>query len=337
MGRGALTRLGRVLAAALAAAVPGAVFANDSEAAFALGGLTLVESRNISMDAEDLYISREEVRVAYRFTNRSSQDVETLVSFPVPGLPHGPDSEIDYVSYPDFRDLKFTTTIDGRPVKLDLVERAEVAGRDVTARVAALGWKLRWFESYEATVASIEKLSAARKAELRREGLLRPHQDNADTLIPAWKLVTHVTRRQRFPAGRTVAVTHRYRPYTGGSVSGGLFPSARSAETLNAYAREHCTDRDFIASFDRRMAQKGPGTAHYRETWIEYFLKSGANWRGPIGLFRLVIDKGKADSLVSFCMNGVRKISPTRFEVRKRNFEPDRDLDILIVDFHRID
>lgn len=57
--------------------------------------------------------------------------------------------------------------------------------------------------------------------------------------------------------------------------------------------------------------------------------------RGPIRDFRLVIDKGKAGSLVSFCMDGVRKISPTQFEVRKTNFEPRRDLPVLIAEFHQ--
>lgn len=326
-------KLAFCLAALLAAPLPAR--ANDSEAAFGLGGLTLVQSRDISMDAEDLFISQQEVRVAYRFTNRSARDIEALVSFPVPGLPHGPDSELDYASYPDFRDLKFTTTVDGQPVKLEMLERAEVAGRDVTARIAALGWKLRWFDDYPGMARSIARLDAARRAQLRREGLLRPHQDNPDELIPAWKLVTHVTRRQRFPAGRTVIVTHRYAPIAGGSVAGGFERHNRDNDGFRQHARKYCIDDSFLAGFDRRQAEFGSGISAYSENWIEYFLRSGANWRGPIGDFRLVVDKGKADSLVSFCMDGVRKISPTRFEVRKRNFEPVRDLSILIVDFHR--
>jgi hypothetical protein len=44
-----------------------------------------------------------------------------------------------------------------------------------------------------------------------------------------------------------------------------------------------------------------------------------------------VVDKGAPANLVSFCDDGVRKISPTRFEVRHRNWRPDRDLEVLIV------
>jgi len=45
----------------------------------------------------------------------------------------------------------------------------------------------------------------------------------------------------------------------------------------------------------------------------------------------MVIDKGSPTSIVSFCGEGVRRISPTRFEVRHRNWRPDRDLAVLII------
>ena len=50
-----------------------------------------------------------------------------------------------------------------------------------------------------------------------------------------------------------------------------------------------------------------------------------------------MIDKGKPENLISFCMNGVKKISPTQFEIRKVNFEPAKDLSILIVEFIKLE
>jgi hypothetical protein len=47
--------------------------ANDSTAETALGGLTFTKSDAISMDSEDLYISRDRVRVKYRFTNTAGR------------------------------------------------------------------------------------------------------------------------------------------------------------------------------------------------------------------------------------------------------------------------
>ena len=146
-----------------------------------------------------------------------------------------------------------------------------------------------------------------------------------------------MTRRQVFPAGRSVRVEHTYVPYTGGSVGGYLDPQYRNQDDFAAYRRRYCVDSAFLAGLDRRMRQgrTSAGGLRYSEVWLSYVLSSGANWAGPIGEFRLVVDKGKRDSLVSFCGEGVRKLDQTRFEMTKRNFVPKGDLDVLLVDFHR--
>ncbi len=73
------------------------------------------------------------------------------------------------------------------------------------------------------------------------------------------------------------------------------------------------------------------GAGGYQERRISYVLRTGANWARPIGDFRLVVDKGAPENLVSFCANGVTKISSTQIEVRATDFTPRRDLDILIL------
>ena len=72
-------------------------------------------------------------------------------------------------------------------------------------------------------------------------------------------------------------------------------------------------------------------TARLRERRISYVLKTGANWAGPIKEFRLVVDKGDADSLVSFCGDDVKKVSPTRFEMKMTDFTPEDDFAVLIL------
>ena len=76
---------------------------------------------------------------------------------------------------------------------------------------------------------------------------------------------------------------------------------------------------------------------HYSETWLDYVLVTGANWSGPIRDFRLVVDKGSTDNLVAFCAEGVTRISPTQFEVRRTNYTPTRDLNVLILNGARYD
>jgi hypothetical protein len=70
-----------------------------------------------------------------------------------------------------------------------------------------------------------------------------------------------------------------------------------------------------------------PGTF---EEYLSYVITSGANWAGPIGTFRLVVDKGDS-TLVSFCGDGVRKIGPTTFEMTAKDYTPKRDIDVLFI------
>ena len=304
--------------------------ANDSEAAVHLGGIELVENRQISMDSEDLYISEREVRVRYVYTNHSNRDLELTISFPLPAVRAADMGQYSYTAIPDFSTLNFVTTVDGKPVKLAAVMRAEVDGRDVTGRLQQLGWPLDWIDGSGEVPDFVKQLTPARQAAHATEGLLRITESGA--VYPAWDAVTHVTRRQVFPAKRSVVVTHRYAPMIGGSVAGSLFPAMR--KDYPEHLKTYCIEPGFLAAFDRKVAarmNRPDAPMAYSETWIGYVLSSGRNWRGPIKDFRLVVDKGTPENLVSFCMDGVKKISPTQFEVRRRNFEPKGDLEILIV------
>ena len=51
------------------------VAANDSTAELATGGLVFVKNNDIDMLSEDLFISLDEIRVHYRFLNKSDRDI----------------------------------------------------------------------------------------------------------------------------------------------------------------------------------------------------------------------------------------------------------------------
>jgi hypothetical protein len=332
------------IATALLLAAPSS--ANDSSAAIGLGGLELTQNSAISMDSEDLFLSREKVVVKYRFTNTSDKDVETLVSFPMPPLPNGIDGYLGDQAFPDWKALEFTTLVDGKPVKLETRETVGLIGRPqakgIESRLKELGWPLRFWDDYEFE-GKLQELSDVERKAFIAEGLLR-QEDGADYVLPNWQVTTHVTRMQTFPAGKTISVEHSYKPVAGGSVGGALVPEYRKeSEYFGEYSAKYCMDKPFLAGFDKRYnaklkAAKAKGDDYggvaYVEHWLDYVLKSGANWKGPIKDFRLVVDKGKPENLVSFCMDGVQKIAPTQFEVRKTNFEPQKDLEILIVEFY---
>jgi Domain of unknown function (DUF4424) len=333
-----------LLASLFALASP--TVANDSSAAIGLGGLELTRNDAISMDSEELFLSRERVTVKYRFTNSSTKDVETLVSFPLPAIPSGVDEYLGDQAYPDWStSLEFKTTVDGKAVKLDMREVVTIIGKpeggDVSARLRTLGWPVKHWVDYKFEE-TLQDLPDAQKAALVAEGLLRKDEDGP-YVRPNWQVATHVTRSQRFPAGRTIMVEHSYKPVMGGSVGGALERTGRKEDYFKSYSASYCIDKAFLKGFDKRRysgRKDSDGNdvgQFYVEHWLDYVLKSGANWKGPIKDFRLVIDKGKADNLVSFCMTGVKKIGPTQFEVRKTNFEPAKDLNILIVEWAPID
>jgi hypothetical protein len=319
--------------------------ANDSSAAIGLGGLELTQNDAVSMDSEDLFISKSLVTVKYRYTNTSTTDARLIVSFPLPPIPSGLGGYYGDQSYPDWKELGFKTLVDGKEVTLDYREVVSIAGdassKDISARLRALGWPVRFWDDYKFTE-SLQELPAESKAAYVKEGLLYKEAE-ADYWIPNWQLATHVTRTQLFPAGKTVTVEHSYIPVAGGSVGGNLDRQYREGKEGSKphYVRTYCTDQAFWAGFDKRNAEQsrlwikktGQPSMNYTETWLSYVLKSGANWKGPIKDFRLVVEKEKPGNLLSMCMTGVKKISPTRFEVRKSNFEPTDNLNILIVEY----
>lgn len=321
-----------VIALVLAAPV---ARANDSEAEVAIGGLTLLKSEAIAMDSEDLFVSRDNVRVTYRFTNTSDAPVDTLVAFPLPDIPPSQEENTSYWSDPDV-DLKFKTKVDGKRIALERFDQAIMNGRDVTARLRAQQLPLNHGDkNFDAAV---KRLSTPERSALVKDGLLvKLDETDPQQWSGGWSLRTLLTRRQTFPPKQSVTVEHEYVPRAGASVGGALDPQTRKGQDyFEETKRKFCIDDAWLASFDKkyRSAKKGDGLV-YSEVWIGYVLKTGANWKGPIGDFRLVVDKGKPDSLVSFCASNVRKISATQFEVKRRNYTPDRDLNILIVDWPR--
>lgn len=321
----------------LATALPAR--ANDSFAETALGGVVLKETDAISLDKEDLFISEEEVRVNYEFTNTTDKDVEALVAFPLP------DQSYDEASESIVRDLRaeigFQTVFDGKPLDYDIVQQAFVKDVDVTERIKALGLPLAQSGDGDTFTPLVNKLDGATRKALADDGLLTEMTFDAgngeETAYHAiWTLRTIITRKQVFPAGKTVKVSHRYKPLVGGSVGGALNAEYRKEDWGKFQAVKYCIEDDWYRAFDaqREKRKSNENLSPYNEWWIGYVLKSGANWKGPIKDFRMVIDKGKPENLVSFCAEGVKKIAPTQFEVRKTNFEPKDDVNVLIVKWY---
>jgi hypothetical protein len=305
--------------------------ANDSTATIGAGGLVLQKTDSIAMDSEDLYLSVDEVRVAYHFRNVTAVPVTTVIAFPMPPRSLSDEYGGD-VAYPSH----FRTSVDGKPIKLRHERKAVANGRDYRARLEALRVPVAP-ASINAAIIAMDRLPRARKAELVRLGLAG-EEEYDDTgkgmkkhLIPLWDVEDKYWWAQAFAPGRSVRIEHRYIPGAGGSVESTIaFPEFRNTADSRAVIAEYCIDKDFIAAVDKRRA-KGTNGPMMPEQDIDYILTTGGNWAKPIGTFRLVVDKGDARNLVSFCGDGIKKIGPTQFEMVKKNWRPTSDLHVLII------
>lgn len=309
--------------------------ANDSSASVAAGGLVLQRSDSIAMLNEDLYVSAEEIRVRYRFRNLRQAPLTTVVAFPMAPRVLTDEFGGDIV-YPS----EFHTSVDGKPVEIRLERKAIVKGRDVTAVLQRHKIPLAP-DSIMTSTEAMDRLPKRDRDTLVRSGLAGEEEWDDDGramkkhLIPLWSVEEKYWWTQTFPAGRDVIIEHRYVPGAGGSVESPIaFPEFRGTPEAKAFIARYCIDRSFLAAVDARRS-RGDGGPMMPDRHIDYILKTGANWAQPIGDFRLVVDKGKPGNLVSFCADQVRKISPIQFEVRRKNWRPDRDLHVLIIEPRR--
>jgi hypothetical protein len=289
------------------------------------------------MRSEDLFISPKQVRVHYKFANTSRADVTVTVAFPMPDITtEGVDDTISIPTQDPKNILGFSTLVDGKPVAAQVEQKVVKNGVDYTAYLTKLHVPLA--PHLEATNKALDRLPRATRDALvaKHLAVIDQYGDSVDHLVKHWEatwtLKTTYFWRQTFPAGRTLDVQHRYTPSVGGSAGTQWGTSDYAKQPDYAKRRAHyCIDDDFLASI--RKTLKAPDDyPQFQEKRIEYVLSSGANWKSPIGDFHMVVDKGAADNIVSFCASDVRKISPTQFEVRHTNFTPTSDVSILILE-----
>jgi len=129
------------------------------------------------------------------------------------------------------------------------------------------------------------------------------------------KKVTHHWM-QVFPPQRAVEIVHEYIP-----VAGGFF-SHSGVDFREEMARTYCVGPKLMAALERS------------ERWlrtVHYILTTGANWKGPIGSFKLTIVKEAPGDKVSVCLPDTQRVSATAFEVTRTNFVPDKDLKLLFI------
>ncbi len=151
-----------------------------------------------------------------------------------------------------------------------------------------------------------------------------------DSVQAAWRLDQTYYWEQTFPPGQEIVVEHDYKPVVGFSFFGDYEMKDAS------YRDKYCMDESFIRTAKAKLAAIANAANPYLdEKRISYILTTANNWASPIHSFHLVIDKGSPDAIVSFCGTGVKKIGPTTFQVTATDYNPERELEILIATPHK--
>jgi hypothetical protein len=311
--------------------------ANDSSAELATGGLVLEKSADIEMRAEDLYVSAKAIRVAARFYNTSAKDVTTVVAFPMPDITIEHPDEVISVPTEDVQNiLGFSTKVDGKPVEMRVEQKVHSGGIERTDVLARLGVPVA--PHLAATNAALDALAPAAKDELVKLGLAEIEEFDAGKgmekhMSARWTLKTTYFWEQTFLAKAELVIEHQYTPSVGGTVQTSIgSKDAMQEDWFAAYRAKYCMDASFLDAVEQaREAAKSEYGGPFSEERISYILTTGGNWARPIGTFRLIVDKGEASSLVSFCGEGVKKIGATEFEMTRSNFLPKSDLHVLIL------
>lgn len=312
---------------------PTAAFPNDSAAELSIGGLRLTRTNEISIESEELRVSLDRIDVRYQFINTSGKPVTLTVAFPLPDIDLAEAENIALPSNDPVNFIDFETKIDGVPAKFSISQRAMVGDKDVSGILGRLKLPLLPIGSQELR---IQDLPAATRDQLVSNGLLLPAgmSDNGRPNYSfGWIVKTSAVRQQTFPFDRAVSVEHRYKPSVGGSVDTILRKPLRQNKALSAeigrYRTEFCVSDSFLAAVDKLAGNSNKSSIQERR--ISYILSTGANWRGPIKSFKLIIDPGAADRLVSVCTGGLKASTPNALEFTANDFTPNRDLKLLFV------
>jgi hypothetical protein len=311
------------------------VQANDTSAELAIGGLTFTKNADISMESEELKVGLDVVTVRYVFLNRSTKPVTLTVAFPLPDISLADASNAAFPASNPLNFVGFSTRINGKPVSFSTNQQAFSNNKNVTAALTEMGIPIF---PVGAEQLKINDLSVEVRTRAVAQGLLVESGTN-DKGMPlydaTWTLKTSVVRQQSFPPGKPVTVEHRYRTSVGMSFDTILRQGLRQNKNLEPevqrYKSKYCVDDSFLKLVDGLRAADRPGKPRVIERRISYVLTTGANWAGPIKDFRLVVDKGNAERIVSFCGQDIKEISATQLEWRAADFTPKQDLEILIL------
>ena len=329
--------------------LPALSLANDGFGGLTATGLQFAQTDKVRMVREDLFLSPARVEVRYRFHNDGPQSVQGEIIFPLPpiSLPalHESGFALNERQLAADNPVNFTLRIDGKaqPVQVERIAVIEPPyeegrkaslnydspGKDVTALLKEQGIGL----SLDPTQVSAQLARLPQDRLKRLQEMQMVEVFAGEPPLPLWSIVLRYHWPQSFPAGQDLVIEHSYHP----APPGGIFIWPATGKDIDSYQqqliRDYCIDESTQRGLVKRLHSPGKGdmAGTGMAVFLDYVLTTANTWKGPINTFHLTIDKGKADNILSLCIDGLRKTGPTRFEMEQNNFTPHGDLRLMIV------
>ncbi|GAB6969641.1 DUF4424 domain-containing protein [Methylobacterium phyllosphaerae] len=301
--------------------------ANDSAAELDAGGLVLRREPGIALASEDLSIASDRIGVSYLFRNQGQEPRTVRIAFPLPPI-DGRELSFSALALPQPESpnfVGFTVTVDGKPLAPELEERAFVGEREVTDLLRRHDLPLNPLR-FDAIKAAEKRIGTAAWAELVKAGLFPESEGMTDRMTEGlWRSEAKFHWLQTFPPGQDIRIAHSYAP-----VNGFHFLDLKDA-SREGYRATYCLDEAGLTAIRRLQAKAADPSGYLRATVVPYIVTTARNWAAPIGRFTLTVDKGSPEAVVSFCRTGIRKTGPTTFRWEARDYVPDQDLRVLIV------
>ena len=274
----------------------------------------------MSVERLETYVSIRSVRLAYVFKSAKRQSVHFSFALPEMPVDAGPDivgldagdeaagftADIEPVNY-----LDLSVQVNDRKLALAGHGRALYDGKDVTRRLLDAGVPLLYDLMSEAPW---PKLLPEVQARLEADGLLSLDAAN-------WTYQADFEWDQTFEPGETrVEVSYAPLARYWSDINLDDFPEiATDGSATQAYCIDDAVRRAFLSD------------GHQYELYtVTHLFASSGGWRGPVGHYRLVVDKQHATDLVAFCPLAARKTSPTRFEWTATDYTPGNAVGMLL-------
>jgi len=288
--------------------LPLSALADDSGAEITPPGLLLKETTSITIEQQELHISKSKVEAASLFRNNSERALVTEATFPIP--------EYSFAMERTGGDPAFTNfllEINGRPVPVAAHVQALARGKDVTQLLQRRDISIEDFEEAEDSFDQLLAKIGKEKERFLAEGIIDEEG------MPLWSVRKSYYWGLSLPAGGTVTVKYSYTPVTGFRFLD------MDEEPDPAVLAAICADKGTEQWLKKALPTGGLVMADS----LGYPLKSGNPFKEPIKKFLLRIDRDPAEHL-SVCYDRTFTLrSAERFESYILDYTPTRDLKVF--------